>query len=236
MAFANVARVYELLCDPVRLARELPFLGPWCAGQEVLDLACGLGDHLAALLGAGLIPGGTGVDLSAAMLARARERHPDLRLAFRPGDLASVDSAACQRVLCLGNAVNCLPDPVAARAAVARLTAALPPGGRLLVQVTNPQRAGVDHGCVVRRSAAAVVVKTVVHAGDHSLLSLVLHERAGDGWSSTADHQTLLRLSGDDLLTAAFAGGARTAVLHGGLDGSAFAAADSADAVLDVTR
>lgn len=236
MSFLHAARAYELLCDPARVTRELAFLAPWCAGRAVLDLACGLGDHLAALLTAGAIPGGAGVDLSATMLERARRRHPDSRLAFTPGDLSQVDPGDVTRVMCLGNAVNCLPDTASARAAIARLTAALPADGRLLVQVTNPQRSGAEYGCVVRRAPDAIVVKTVVHSGDRSLLTVALHLREGATWTSAADHQVLLRLSADDLLAAAHAGGAREAVLLGGLDGSEFTPASSADVVLGVLR
>ncbi len=55
-------------------------------GARVLELGCGTGDLLAAL--APDPEGSLGIDLSAAMVARARERHPELR--FESADAESL--------------------------------------------------------------------------------------------------------------------------------------------------
>lgn len=231
MAFDDAACAYELLCDRDRLGRELPLLTPWAGGGRAIDLACGLGDHLAGLAAADAIVSGTGLDIAPAMVARATARHPDPRLAFRCGDLRSADVSGHDRILCLGNAMACLPSTGDAVAALRRLAAALPDDGRLLVQVVNPQRGGPDHGCVVRRRADATLVKTVVREADRSLLSLTLHRRDGDGWRSHTLHQELLHLD-----AATLAAACPGAVIAGGLDGRPFDAATSPDVVLDFRR
>lgn len=66
-------------------ARYLRFVIP--EGASVLALGCGNGDQLAALRPAR----GIGVDFSPAMIARARERHPELE--FHVADVEAVDWA-----------------------------------------------------------------------------------------------------------------------------------------------
>lgn len=92
--------------------RYMRFLVP--KGLRVLDLGCGVGDLLA-----GLEPAfGLGVDLSAAMVAKASERHPSLE--FRQGDIE--DSAFLQSlpgpfdVIVLSDSVGALDDIQAALA------------------------------------------------------------------------------------------------------------------------
>lgn len=99
------------------------------AGGPVIDLGCGTGTAAAVLAGHGLQV--TGLDLSPAMTARARERQPDVR--FDTGDLRRVlrpptasgwGAAVCRRSL--GHlAASELPPAVAA---VVRVLA---PGGTL---------------------------------------------------------------------------------------------------------
>lgn len=233
MGFDNAADAYELLCDPARLAREIPALatliGP--GAPRVLDLACGLGDHLGALLAAGAISGGTGVDLSPAMVARARARHPDPRLAFQVGDLAQPAAAGHQVALCLGNALNCLPSMAAAFAAAQALARALPPEGRLILQVVNPARLGPDPAVVVRRRDGLAVCKTLLRLDDRATLSFTTHRRDASGaWTATTDHQALLLID-PPALAAALAATGRTPRLLGGLDGGAWSA-ESRDGVI----
>jgi ubiquinone/menaquinone biosynthesis C-methylase UbiE len=67
-------------------------------GDTVFDFACGTGLNVAPLrrAGAGEI---VGIDLSDAMLERARAKHPDVT--FLRGDLATIDlGRAAPRVLC----------------------------------------------------------------------------------------------------------------------------------------
>jgi trans-aconitate methyltransferase len=230
MAFAAIAAAYELLADPTRLERELPFLSPWCDGGRVLDLACGTGEHLAGLARRRAITGGVGVDLEPGMAERARQRHPDPRLQFRTGDLRTATLTGFSHILLLGNAANCL----ASADDLTGLAARVPPGTRLLVQVANAARPGPDHACVVRRRDDAIAVKTVVHADARSLLTVTLHQRTAAGWTSATDHQALLRLRDDDLCCAV--AHFRRVRLLGGLDGAPYDAQHSPDCVLDAER
>ncbi len=107
-------------------------IGP---GQRVLDVGCGMGDptlQVAVLVG----PHGrvVGLDLSEVMLAAARERAAALGLAhveFRAGDVRTVPLEPEGFEVVLGRfSLIFLADVVAA---LARLRAALVPGGRIAV-------------------------------------------------------------------------------------------------------
>ena len=85
--FAQVARFYDLdlegFDDDVALYLEL------AAGLDVLELGCGTGRVAVPLAEAGLRV--TGVDLSPAMLTRARERAEGLPLRLVEGDMRTLD-------------------------------------------------------------------------------------------------------------------------------------------------
>ncbi len=85
-----------------RLAEIYRFLVP--PGMRVLELGCGQGDLLAALQPAY----GVGVDLSPAMVQRARARHPQLR--FLQGDAHQVDMQEKFDVIICSDLVNDLFD------------------------------------------------------------------------------------------------------------------------------
>lgn len=106
---------------------------PGVAGAVVLDAACGSGRYLHALMARGARLG-IGVDLSAAMLARAE---PGVAGARIRGDLralpiatAGVDVATC------GLALNDVEDP---RLAATELARVLRRGGRLLASALHPR-------------------------------------------------------------------------------------------------
>ena len=133
--FALVARFYDLdlegFDDDVVLYLEL------AAGLDVLELGCGTGRVAVPLAEAGLRV--TGVDLSPAMLARARERAEGLPLRLVEGDMRTLDLA--ERfgavVLPLGGLQHMatVAEVVAALETVARHLA---PDGRAVVDVEAP--------------------------------------------------------------------------------------------------
>jgi SAM-dependent methyltransferase len=71
---------------------------------QVLEVGCGLGDLLAAVKPAR----GVGVDFSPAMIAQARQRHPELD--FRVADAAEVSGPEQFDYILLADLVNDLPD------------------------------------------------------------------------------------------------------------------------------
>src|SRR5262245_5315464 len=73
-------------------------------GRRVLELGCGLGELLSALKPAR----GVGVDFSPAMLALARERHPELE--FHEADAAAFRNEERFDYIVLSDLVNDLPD------------------------------------------------------------------------------------------------------------------------------
>jgi ubiquinone/menaquinone biosynthesis C-methylase UbiE len=105
------------------LAEEVP------AGASVLDVGCGTG----ALLDAVRPARGVGVDLSPAMVTRARGRFP--RLSFRVGDAEALQADETFDRVMMVDLLEHLGDPRSALASVRRACHAQ---GRLIVLVANP--------------------------------------------------------------------------------------------------
>jgi SAM-dependent methyltransferase len=114
----------------------------------VVDLGCGSGLWAAELVRAGYDV--SGVDISAAMLALARQRVPTAR--FRNESLLRVKLPACAAVTSIGECCNYLFDRHNSLAALGRLFGrvfdALHPGGVLVFDVVEP---GQVPGRVPRR-------------------------------------------------------------------------------------
>jgi SAM-dependent methyltransferase len=97
-------------------------------GLRVLELGCGLGDLLAAVKPAR----GLGVDFSPAMIALARQRHPEFE--FQVADAAEFSASEKFDYILLSDLVNDLPD---VQEVFARLQAAAHPRTRLVVNFFN---------------------------------------------------------------------------------------------------
>jgi SAM-dependent methyltransferase len=95
---------------------------------RVLEVGCGLGDLLAALKPAR----GVGVDFSPAMVALARQRHPQLE--FQVADAAEVSAGEQFDYILLADLVNDLPD---VQVVLERLHAVAHPRTRLIVTFFN---------------------------------------------------------------------------------------------------
>jgi SAM-dependent methyltransferase len=108
------------------LLRNYGFLVP--PGLRVLEVGCGLGDLLAAVKPAR----GVGVDFSPAMIALARERHPELD--FQIADAAEFSASEKFDYILLSDLVNDLPD---VQAVFERLHSAAHPRTRLVVNFYN---------------------------------------------------------------------------------------------------
>ena len=103
----------------------------------VLDAACGTGRHTGYLAAAGRNV--IGLDSSAAMLARAREKLPSVE--FRSGELTALPIAdgSMSGVVC-ALALSHLPR---LDAAIGELARVLRPGGRLVVSNPHPLATGI---------------------------------------------------------------------------------------------
>lgn len=135
---------YDRFVDwPTRLAAELPFIEEQLQrgnAHRVLDVACGTGMHAIALARLGYDI--TGVDLSAGMIARARDNASaaGVDAQFKVagfGQLTAMVGAGYDAVLCLGNSLPHLLTPNDLAAALADFAACLQPGGLLLIQNRN---------------------------------------------------------------------------------------------------
>ena len=117
----ETGRYYQQL-----LRKQYAFWVP--PGLRVLEVGCGLGDLLAAVKPAR----GVGVDFSPAMIALARQRHPELE--FQVADAAEWAAAEKFDYILLADLVNDLPD---VQAVFERLQSRRPPAhaaGRELLQ------------------------------------------------------------------------------------------------------
>lgn len=128
--------------NPVMMAEEramLALIPEVLRGRHVLDAGCGSGRYLMHALrrGASRV---TGVDLSPAMLARARAalgEHPEhARVALREGDLAAmpVPGAIADLTVC----ALTIGHLEALQPALAELRRATRPGGRILCSDVHP--------------------------------------------------------------------------------------------------
>ncbi|MCC7492515.1 MAG: class I SAM-dependent methyltransferase [Fimbriimonadaceae bacterium] len=144
--YDQLASIYDRFIDwPTRLARELPRLQAWLGAPpcRVADLACGTGQHAAALAAAGYDV--VGFDPSAGALAVARAQFGQVtwhEAAF--GHCAVVGEAPFDAAICLGNSWPHLLTPAALRAAVADLGRLLRPGGRALLAMRHLARSRRD--------------------------------------------------------------------------------------------
>nr|WP_316638839.1 trans-aconitate 2-methyltransferase [uncultured Roseateles sp.] len=118
--------------ERTRPAAELLARVPLTAPGRVVDLGCGPGNSTELLLARYGQASIAGLDSSPAMLASARQRLPDL--SFELGDIASWQPAAPVDLAYANAALQWVPDH---EQLMARLLAALAPGGVLAVQMPD---------------------------------------------------------------------------------------------------
>lgn len=145
--YDTLAADYDRFVDwPARLAFELPFLeGLFRAhgARRVLDAACGTGQHALALARRGYQA--AGADASVPMIERARALAAEARLdvpfaVVGLGELARALPGPFDAVLCLGNSLPHLLEPLVVRSALADFAAVLRPGGVAVIQNRNYDR------------------------------------------------------------------------------------------------
>ena len=138
--YRAIAEYYDLEHDA--FIDDLDFyrnLAAWTGGP-ILDAGCGTGRVAVPLAEAGFAV--IGLDASAAMLARARERGahlPSDRLIWRPGRIAEVEPDGTVRLAIVAlNTWNHLIEATEQRAALDRLREWLVPGGWLVLDLASP--------------------------------------------------------------------------------------------------
>lgn len=112
------------------------------SGMRLLDLACGQGRHAVALAAAGLNV--TGQDLSPTMLALAAEAQAlaGTDVTWRQGDMREIpEQGTYDAVISLFSAFGYFPEDDDNITVLRRVTAALAPGGRFLIDLNNREPA-----------------------------------------------------------------------------------------------
>lgn len=104
----------------------------------VLDLGCGAGQLAEALVTAGYDV--WGVDVSEAMIARARARVP--RATFVQGSLAELPLPSCVAAVAVGQVLNYLPHRADIPPVLRRMHEALVPNGLVILDLAGPGRGG----------------------------------------------------------------------------------------------
>lgn len=100
------------------------------AGNTLLDVACGTGNHIEFLKKWYSVDG---MDLNPGMLKQARRNHPDVR--FYKGDMCSFRlSKQYDVITCLFSAIGHVKTEKRLRQAVGRMAQHLKPGGLLLLE------------------------------------------------------------------------------------------------------
>jgi len=227
---------------PGRLSHELPFfvrLFDEHGVRDVLDAACGTGQHAIALARQGYRV--TGADLSAGMIDRARANAAragvDATFAVAGlGHLATV-GGSYDALLCLGNSLPHLLTAEAVDRAQADFAAVLRPGGLLVIQNRNfdrvwqererfmgpqSQREGDDEWLFVRFYD--------FHDGTITF-NMVRLRRTEEGWVQDVESTELRPIFGQDLAASLAPAGFGQVAFYGGYDSSPYDPARSGDLV-----
>jgi glycine/sarcosine N-methyltransferase len=228
---------YDRFVDwPARLGAELPFIEEQLRranARRVLDAACGTGMHAIALARLGY--GVAGVDLSAGMIAQARDNASaaEVNAQFEMagfGQMAAIVGAGYDAVLCLGNSLPHVLTSNDLATALADFAACLQPGGLLLIQNRNfdavmaQRQRWMGPQSYREGDAEWLFFRFYDFEPDGMLtLNLVTLTRAGNGeWSQQAASTQLWPLQKDELTRALAAAGFGEIVCWGDLQGMSF--------------
>lgn len=119
----------------------------------IVDLGCGSGTFARAMTERGHEV--LGIDLSPAMIARARRNAPAAR--FRVGSFVDAPLPECDVVTAIGEVFNYLFDARARRLAFTRVARALRPGGVFVLDLAGPGRVTATMGHAIGADYAVLV-------------------------------------------------------------------------------
>ena len=153
----DAARYDRLFNYVSRHGRDLMSLLAPVSGERVLDLGCGTGELAAEL--ADLSIQVHGIDADASMIAQARAKHPQVRFEQADGhDFVLTDPVDAV----LSNAaLHWMLDP---SAVIARVKAALRPGGRFVAELGGEGNVAIIRSAVGEAAEAAGVDSTRLHS------------------------------------------------------------------------
>lgn len=148
--FDRLADGWDGVCehDPARIERILD-LADILPGVSVLDIACGTGVLVPCYLRRG-VARVHGIDLSAEMVHRAREKGFGERASFGVGDASVCPLPTTDRTMVF----NALPHMASPARLVANVARSLAPGGRLTI-AHDASRAVIDGGHSATPSAVS---------------------------------------------------------------------------------
>ncbi len=241
---------YDLFVDwPARLAYELPWLERQlrvAGAHEVLDVACGTGQHAMALAERGFDV--TGVDFSPAMITRARERAAERGVDARFevlgfGGLSAGLARRYDALLCLGNSIPHMTDSDSLAAGLADFGRVLRTGGLLVLQQRNFDR-------VLARQERYMPPQSAIRGDDEWLFVrfydmdgadlrfnlLRFHRRGGASWEWRAEETRLRAWRHAELTAALQAAGFSDEQSAGNLAGDPFDRVASGDLVFCAKR
>lgn len=220
--------------------RQLSFLGGLLGGAgcgPFLDAACGTGGYVLAVAQTGRRA--VGIDLSAAMIARAQARleslqvtHPTLRAEFAVGDmrrLPGLPEGEFAAAVCIGNSLPHLLRVEDLDACLSELARVLRPGGSLVIQTVNYdgldlREPGRHHQLPeIRRQEPPLVFRRHYLLRRDGLLDFVVRLRLGDeagrgGLPEVSSRTQLRPWRRAELLSRLAAVGLAEAVAYGGFD------------------
>jgi glycine/sarcosine N-methyltransferase len=237
----------KLIAWDKRLTREWVFLASRFAaapGKRVLDLGSGTGEHARFFAEQGYAV--VGVDVSDAMLARARETGVPDGVDLVKGDLLHVDTVVTgpfAAAVCLGNTVAHFLDADALAQMFAGVRRLITPGGPFILQVLNYEHlAGVGQRCLPLTfiddedgEEIFLRVMTFRPGGRVTFTPTILRYRPDDTPAmevATSHNVELHAWTRDDIDSALEAAGFAERTFYGSMADVPFVAADSHDLVV----
>lgn len=223
----RLAEIYDLLYaagkDYAAESADLTALirSRHATASDVLDVACGTGEHLRHLREH--FPHVEGLELSAPMRAVAAAKVPGVTV--HPGDMRDFDlGRTFDAVLCLFSAIGYVRDEEELRATAARLAAHLRPGGVLVVEpwlFPDQWRDGhISHTIAQREGMTAIRLARSRRDGRRSIMDMHYLVADRDGIRHFTDVHELTLLTAEEYGAAlAGAGLANIEFIEGWTDG-----------------